>query len=676
MKKLLFIFLVGQLLLLSYIFNKSVYDIYELNNLGDNSLEAYIMEDFSGSKLNQLYNEIDLNCLSSEKCNLQIIKTPLSNDNSIIYDIYHSDIKDISQFSSIDSNNIYNYYNLTKDDFVDNNGVFYTDIDIDILYKITNEVGIKISPYNNKIEYTQIINLSIFNFIILILLTQLVLFIYTFTRIKINAVKKMLGYSGMKMIVSSLKSFLYLEVICFVITIMIHFGYYLVVDNVISRYFYLLTIFLIIIVVINLILLFFTQISLKFIDISLMIKNKIYSNTLNYFLYAIKIILILSITVSVSNFYIKYKEYSYKSEDLEQYRSLLGYYTSNGYNADEDSQARRNPELMVKYGNSILELYSRFDKTNELYVNDAYILELLTPEYLISNGLSKEDIYNSIEDNYLVINERYVRDFMEIKDTKGIKIEELNTDEPLILVPLKYKVKESEIKKIYLDKYNTLLNYNELYGISNDKSQKNIDNINIIYVENNQKYELLGQSNNFDEEVKVKDPILIIDQGNFGSLYYYDLLNAGDLYFKLKERNQFSYALSEVHLEKLVNVGTLLTPYMNKVHNVEFLMYNSLVFTVLFLFTLLFVIYISNYVDVIANNKRYAIQYIHGYSSLKIFKSNILINILLIGASILHFFVNFNIIFYIFILIIDFIVLLYFYKKIIKKDINKNVKGG
>lgn len=678
MKKLLFIFLIGQLLLLSYIFNQSVYDIYKLNNLGDTSLEAYMVENSSGSELNELYKAIDSSCLSDKACRLQLVKTPISKDNHLVYDIYHSQVEDINKTKSISADTILNYYQLTKEDFVDNNGIFYTNLSLDTLNRLSKKIRINIKNYNNDIAYGQIIKYNILNFLILIILTQLVLFIYTFTRIKVNAVKKMLGFSKLKMLKASLKNFTFMESIILVVTVCVHLIYYLFIDNVVPRYFYLLLVFLGLIILINVVMLLFTQISLRFIDINLMIKNKVYSNRLNYFLYAVKILLILSITVSISSFISTYADYKERSKDLERYQQLEGYFTSNGFNASEDTKARKNPELMRKYGESVEKVYNYFDKQDQLYVNDAYILQLLKPGYLKRNGLKKEDIYSSIKENYIVVNERYINDFMQIKNENGTKIKEFHVKKPTILVPSKYKPQESKIRKIFIEKYNSLLNYNDNYGLTKSESNK-IDKLEIIYIENNQQFQLLGQSiyeDDSNSDIKLKNTIIMVDEGNFGSLYYYDLLNASDLYFHLEQRDEFSQILAKYNLNKVVNVGTLLTPYRDKVHFVEFIMYNSLVFTVLFLFTLIFVISISNYVDMISNSRKYAVQYIYGYSLIKTFKSHVIVYVMLLGMVIANLFMEFNITFYVLILVVDFIVLLYLYKKIIRDNLHKIVKGG
>lgn len=677
MKKLLFIFLTGQMLLLSYIFNQSIYQIYELNNIGDTSLEMYEVKDSTGDKLQNLYQLVNEDCLTAKECSIQVVKTPLSEDHKIIYDIYHSQVKDIRTPKSIRSNNVFNYQNLTQEDFVDSNGIFYTDLSIEKLALFEQQAHIDIVPFNNMIEYKEIVKFNFLNFIVFLIITQLILFIYTFTRIKTNAIKKLLGYTESKMVVSSLKGFLLMEIIIISSTYLIHFIYSLVLGDVIGRYFYLLLLFLIIVIIINVIMLLVTQISLKFIDIPIMMKNKVYSDKLNYGLYTIKILLILAITVSTSIFISNYKDYKLKVEKLTEYKKLDDYFTATGFNSDEFTKVSNDSILSEEYGKSIKELYEYFDNRKELYVLDASeIIGSLSSFWLEMNSKSREDINSDLQGNYIVVNTRYLEDLTNLKNEKSKVIKNFDYKEPTILVPALYKKKETEIKEIYVEKYNDLLNYDEMFEYESFKKRK-ITDLDIIYIDNNQDIELLGKNLDDDStEIKLENTIMILDPGNFGSQYYYTQLNQGDIILNLHERKDFSRALEKFNLDKLVIAGSLLTPFMDSIHNAEFLMHNSLVFTTLFLCTLIFIIFISNYVDIISNGKRYAMQYIFGYGLMRTFKSNLVVYVILLSGLAIDFYWDFNSILYILFLIIDYLILLLLYTKLVKSDIYKLIKGG
>ncbi len=677
MKKLLFIFLTGQLLILTYIFNQSIYQIYELNNIGDNSLEMYVVEDSTSDKLQQLYQLINDDCLATEGCKIQLVKTPISEEQKMIYDIYHSQLEDIKKTPSIRSNYVFNYLNLMQEDFVDSNGIFYTDLSIEKLSLFEKQLHLDISSYNNAINYKQIIKFNLFNLFVFLIITQLILFIYTFTRIKINAIKKVLGYSESKMVISSLRSFLLMEIIIASGIYLLHFIYYSIMGAIVGRYFYLLLVFLVLVIIVNIILLMFTQISLKFIDIPMMMKNKVYSNKLNYGLYTIKILLILAITVSASIFITNYKDYKDKLGNLSEYKKLENYFTATGFNSDEFDKASNDKKLSEVYGKSIKDLYEHFDDREELYIVDASeVIGSLSSFWLEMNGKRRADIYSDLQSNYIIANANFLKDFMGIKINKGKLIKECNCKEPTILVPALYKSKEAEIKEIYVDKYNELLNSDEMFEFESFEPRL-IKDVNIMYMGNNQDIELLGKNLDDDStEINLKNTIIMLDQGDFGNQYYYTQLNQGDIIFNLEERKNFSQALEKFNLKKLVIAGSLLTPFMDSIHNAEFLMRNSLVFLTLFLCTLIFIIFISNYVDMISNGKKYAMQYIFGYGLLKTFKSSIVVYILLVSIIGLDFYWDFNILFYILTLIADFLIVIVLYIKFVKQDIHKLIKGG
>lgn len=111
------------------------------------------------------------------------------------------------------------------------------------------------------------------------------------------------------------------------------------------------------------------------------------------------------------------------------------------------------------------------------------------------------------------------------------------------------------------------------------------------------------------------------DTGNFAGLYYLDSLNTRCLFFQMESREDFSSLLSEYDLEQLVTAGTLLTPYLMQLENVTFVLKTLTMFTIVFIVSLLFILYISNYVDIFVNRKRYAAKEILGFSHFRTLKN-------------------------------------------------------
>ncbi len=675
MKKFFAIFFLGQMILLAYIFNTSIYNIYELNNIVDNDAKGYIIEKPNGENLNTFYKSIYSEYLENDDYQFQIVKTPISEDEKFIYDIYSSNIKSVRELKSIDGDKVYNYYKLKDEDFIDSMGVFYTDIPSKNIYEISNELGIYVSSYSeNGTSYNQVLKYNSINIITLIVLTQVIMFIYTFMSIKTNAIKKMLGYTSIKMLNYQFKRFIRLEFIIIAIVELINIFISMVTIGININYLVLLLIFCIGIAIINCILLSFTAISIRAIDINSILKNKIFSDKINFTLHFTKIILILLTTISISLFLDNYDNYRIKGESVEKYKKLSVYYTSNGFNSNENDKALSDKLLLGKYGESIKEIYKLFNNKGNIYVRDSYILELLSENSLKNRGKNKSDIIESIKENNLVLNIKYINEFSELKDEFNNPIKLVEKQKARIIVPEKYKEQESDIKTIYIDKYNKLLDYNKFYDLESGDIRY-IDDIEVIYAKNNQVYTLLGKES-IDNESNIIDSIIIVDEGQFGSLYYYDLLSRGDIFIKLNNRDSFSQILYSYKLDKLINIGTLLTPYMYKLHNIEFVMYNSLVFTILFSLTLVFIIYISNYVDIISNRKKYSIKYILGHGTTKILNENVMITSFLLILTIFLFIFSVNISVYIAAIILDYGILVYLFKSLIKNDVAKVEKGG
>lgn len=137
------------------------------------------------------------------------------------------------------------------------------------------------------------------------------------------------------------------------------------------------------------------------------------------------------------------------------------------------------------------------------------------------------------------------------------------------------------------------MNYNQFYGIP--EKERHINEFNIVYVDDNSTIKV-NTENGFSD---MSEPIIIIDTGNFAGLYYLDSLNTRNLFFQMDSREEFSSLLAEYGLKQLVTAGTLLTPYLMQLENVTFVLKTLTMFAIVFIISLLFILYISNYVDIL-----------------------------------------------------------------------------
>ncbi|MEE3460328.1 MAG: hypothetical protein VZR00_00355 [Lachnospiraceae bacterium] len=186
MKKLLMIFLTGQMLVISFIYGQSIYDIYLLNHMGEDGLTSYYLEEASGSNLMSLYD-----ALMGAGASVEIIKEPITYDNILEYDVYDTENISVRHKVPVSKDKRILYKKLNKDEFVDSTGKFKSDIGESQIRKINDTLDINIRKYKqDNVKYSQVLKNNAINFIILILLSQFVLFVFTFSRIKINAIKK------------------------------------------------------------------------------------------------------------------------------------------------------------------------------------------------------------------------------------------------------------------------------------------------------------------------------------------------------------------------------------------------------------------------------------------------------------------------------------------------------
>lgn len=85
MKNFLKIFIFLEIILLAYIFNTSIYNIYEKNNIATEKLEGYVLEETSPEILDKFYT-IFTEKYSQNK--LELINNTLTSTDKSVYDLY------------------------------------------------------------------------------------------------------------------------------------------------------------------------------------------------------------------------------------------------------------------------------------------------------------------------------------------------------------------------------------------------------------------------------------------------------------------------------------------------------------------------------------------------------------------------------------------------------------
>ncbi|QUG41262.1 hypothetical protein KD050_18600 [Psychrobacillus sp. INOP01] len=661
MKKIYIIYLSGLMIIFSYIYTKSIYEIHGLNNIGDSSLNEYQVEYNSGEDLLKVYKG-----LVEENAEFQLVKNPMSDDGNTYYDIYHTDINSVKQFVGI-SHNVYRYFKMTEDEFIDSPGYFSTNLSTNQIEELSQKTAVDFKVLSkNEISYGEIFNNNLIQFLILGITTFAILYIYTIFRFKTNAVRKVTGFSPAKIVITNIKETLHIQGILIALLVVGHSLFYLITDKFSWTYAIFLFLFLSIISIIIILLLLLLQHFVRKTNVVAALKNKIFSNRLYTIINLIKIILILSVTILMNLVINYYDEVDKVYKKYEHYKMLNSFYSSHGRNSDELDKLLNNPEMLEKVADNVKQMYvENIDKAYVMFdpVRDNFLIQTM-------NGISREEVMNTYQRNNIILNKNYIENYTDIKVNW-----DFNENIPTILVPEKYRNSEEEIKEYFIEKYNNTLNYNTRYDIKG--KEVSINDIQIIYINNGYKYKILSSIPYEDEiDIELTDSIIRLDNGSFGSGFYFDMLGSSQLAFKLNDREEFKIMLIQYDLDNLYMANNLLTPFESIFSSYEFLMDQAKLFVFLFIILLVFIIYISNYIDMIVNGRRYASRYVQGYHLLKNLRANFVLIIFMIGISIVLYILKVNIFIYLLFILYDLVSMLYLYKKLIVKDIYKVLNGG
>ncbi|HAP3307366.1 TPA: hypothetical protein IUB97_002286 [Enterococcus faecalis] len=596
MKKFLKIFIFLEIILFAYIFNTSIYNIYEKNNISSENLNGYVLEETSPEILDNFYT-IFTEEYSQNK--LELINNTLTSTDKSVYDLYCYPLNKFVQKQPISQSIVLQYHELQKEDFLDSVGVFYTDLRSDEIKEIASELSVEISDFENEaIPYRMVLKLNLFNFVILYIVLQIIYCIYTSYSLKKIGIKKSMGFSTVHILKEQITSIIkYFVVICSVLICLLNL-YYALTNRFEFSYLVTSILFFTIVLAINIICVLITSILIKFVSLEAMIKNKTLNSGINIIVQAVKIVFSVIITITIISLLNQGNSFKQSQQAVLDYKYLDGYYTANGFNSSEYDYALANKDILESYSEQTLEMYHH---------NHSLLCDF-------SKGSALQTSRPYYEQQLVIANRNYLSEFSNIQ-LNGKPLGEDIFNEPTVLVPHKYKSDENSIKEYIKQEYFRLMNYDQFYKIPGE--EKNIDKFNVVYIDDDSTVKV-NTENGFSD---MTDPIIIADTGDFGGLYYLDSLNRRCLFFQMESREEFSSLLAEYNFEKLVTAGTLLTPYLMQLENVRFVLKTLTMFTIVFIVSLLFILYISNYVDIIVNRKKYAAKEILGFSHFRTLKN-------------------------------------------------------
>ena len=654
MKKFLKIFIILEILLFAYIFNSSIYNIYEKNNIAADNLSGYVIEETSPETLNQFYSIFTENYPNNK---IELINNTLTSTDNSVYDLYCYPLDKFEQKQPVSQTIEFKYHELTKEDFLDSVGIFYTDLSEDEIDQLATQLSTPIIEYEDtSIPYSMILELNLFNFIILFIVILIIYGIYTSYSLKKIGIKKSMGFSTLRILKEQIISVVkYYSIVCLALLAVLNL-YYAFTNRFDFSYLIMDIFFFGIVLVVNVLCLLLTSVLIKFVRLEAMIKNKTLNKSTNVIVQVIKVAFSVVIAITIISLLEQSGEFTKSQQAVLNYKYLDGYYTANGFNSAEHDYALENPERFEECSNSMLELYNNH---HSLLCDYAGSSESQSPF-----GDSRPYYVRQT----IIANENYIKEFSNIQ-INGTPLDENVFSTPTVLIPDMYKNDESLIKEHLTGEYDLLLNYNQNYGI---QEETRANEFNIVYIDDSSTIKVNTEKGFSD----ITGGIIIVDTGDFGGLYYLDALNNRSLFFSVESREEFSALLTKYDLAQLVVAGTLLTPYLTQLESVTFVLKTLTMFAIVFVVSLVFILYISNYVDVFVNRKRYALKEIMGFSHFKILKSRYIVWAIEIIASVFLTAINSYFACFFAIMLLDYLFCELLYRTYIKKALFEIEKGA
>lgn len=654
MKKFLKIFIILEILLFAYIFNSSIYNIYEKNNIAADNLSGYVIEETSPETLNQFYSIFTENYPNNK---IELINNTLTSTDNSVYDLYCYPLDKFEQKQPVSQTIEFKYHELTKEDFLDSVGIFYTDLSDDEIDQLATQLSTPIIEYEDtSIPYSMILELNLFNFIILFIVILIIYGIYTSYSLKKIGIKKSMGFSTLRILKEQIISVAkYYPIVCLALLAVLNL-YYAFTNRFDFSYLIMGIFFFGIVLIVNVLCMLLTSALIKFVRLEAMIKNKTLNKSTNAIVQFIKVAFSVVIAITIISLLQQSGDYMKSQQAVLDYKYLDGYYTSNGFNSAKYNYAISNPDVSERYSNSVLELYRSHHSLLCDYTG--------SDEAQGPMGASRPYYVQQT----IIANENYIKEFSNIQ-INGTPLDENVFSTPTVLIPEMYKNDESLIKDHLTGEYDLLLNYNQNYGI---QEETRANEFNIVYIDDSSTIKVNTEKGFSD----ITGGIIIVDTGDFGGLYYLDALNNRSLFFSVESREEFSALLTKYDLAQLVVAGTLLTPYLTQLESVTFVLKTLTMFAIVFVVSLVFILYISNYVDVFVNRKRYALKEIMGFSHFKILKSRYIVWAMEIIASVILTAINYYFACFFAIMLLDYLFCELLYRTYIKKALYEIEKGA
>lgn len=366
--------------------------------------------------------------------------------------------------------------------------------------------------------------------------------------------------------------------------------------------------------------------------------------------YVSRFFLLFLIIFFINNFFDQKEELDKNLDNLTAWND-----TKNLFNLQEIYSPFNYSNLATEdvLNNKILRVYQDLSNLNKVFIINTLNFERpnITKDNkedynYLSDVKNEEDLYSPYGRN-IVVDKNYIekRKIKSASRKNVVDIIDNNEDVLNVLVPQKYKKYEEAIENsfkewFYFQKVEVTNMYKE--ASNQKKIQKNFDdlNVNIIYIENNQRYFTYNQYSG-DSMNTIKDPIITVYTGNIDNSYLgsclgsYMFVESKDEYSALKEINSITKRYNVNELNSIASVydkkGKEIQDLKDRINQ---LIINTII---IFLFLIMFMIVITFFYYKLFF-REIIIKSLYGYPFTYIYKSLILAN-LFINISIVPFLV-------------------------------------
>ncbi|WP_020062194.1 DUF1430 domain-containing protein [Bacillus sp. 123MFChir2] len=598
--------------------------------------------------------------------------------------------KQVGVMKQIDSNREITIRNFDEYKTFSGNGVYHISTqDPKIIQSILNLINKDVA--NAEVHAKN--NSSVFNFDIfqiicmtlVVLCTYIAITHYLIDRLKELSIMRMLGYTLWSI---ANNFFLKLTKIMFIAgcTSYLLFSLYYILNNGLDYYvdltlwFWLTTFILILILTIPLLFIFMI-VFIKNMNVCKIKGEKPYTLVI-WLNYSLKCIFIVFLLFSIFNWNQIQNELNRKLANLSLWDK-----TKNIYSTKVTYNGENNREVNYKTGQIMKEFYHNMEKEYKGFMIDASNYAMLSSEYVYNLNTEGKDAELSPSGKSVTINLNYLY-YNPIKLSNG-KIEEKIIRDPNVmnvLVPKKFqkyenKIKDEYRKKFHFEKVEVDNIYNEEFNKPINATKEEDLSVNIIYTENNQNYFTYDSMIAEENKNMIKDPIAIVDTGNFHSSSYLSYVSRC-FYFESADKDPYSSIVPAINKSNaqssIQRIGSLYDKHGQEIQDLKEEKEKLLVFIIMLIVANVVITYntVSSYYQ--KNKLELYVKKIFGYSSVERNKLMIclLLSINVIPMIIMYFyFGNIILLSGIGIIALELLASYIFDKRLSRKTFNSIIKG-